>query len=72
MQVLRAEGEVVMFTMLKAIFNELASINAMLGSIVSFMRKLDNDGAMMLKNAMNNQNRAVDLYEKAVKEHEQS
>ena len=49
MQVLRAEGEVVMFTMLKAIFNELASINVMLGSIVSFMRKLDNDGAMMLK-----------------------
>lgn len=60
-----------MFTMLKAIFNELASINAMLGSIVSFMRKLDNDGAMMLENAMNNQNRAVYLYEKAAKEHEQ-
>lgn len=59
-----------MFTMLKAIFNEVASINAMLGSIVSFMKKLDNDGAMMLKNAMNNQNRAIDLYEKAVKEHE--
>ena len=28
-----------MFTMLKAIFNELASINAMLGSIVSFIDK---------------------------------
>lgn len=60
-----------MFTMLKAIFNELASINAMLGSIVSFMRKLDNDGVMTLKNAINDQSRAIDLYEKAVKEHEQ-
>lgn len=60
-----------MFTMLKAIFNELASINAMLGSIVSFMRKLDNDSAMMLEDAMNNQNRAVDLYEKAVKKHDE-
>lgn len=59
-----------MFTMLKAIFNELASINAMLGSIVSFMRKLDNDGAMMLENVMNNQNRAVYLYEEAVKEYD--
>lgn len=59
-----------MFTMLKAIFNELASINAMLGSIISFMRKLDNDGAMMLRSAMNNENRAIDLYEEAVKEYD--
>lgn len=58
-----------MFTMLKAIFNELASINAMLGSIVSFMRKLDNDGVMTLKNAINDQSRAIDLYEEAVIAH---
>lgn len=59
-----------MFAMLKAIFNELVSINAMLGSIVSFMRKLDNDGAMILRSAMNNENRAIDLYEEAVKEYD--
>lgn len=60
-----------MFTMLKAIFNELVSINAMLGSIVSFMRKLDDNGAIILRSAMNSEDRAIDLYEEAVKEREQ-
>ena len=60
-----------MFTMLKAIFNELASINAMLGSIVSVIKMQDDAAAKTIKSAASNENRAVNLYEKAVKEHEQ-
>lgn len=58
-----------MFTMLKAIFNELASIDAMLASIASIMEMHDDAAAMTIKSAASNEKRAVDLYEEAVKEH---
>ena len=60
-----------MFTMLKAIFNELASINASLNVLMKLIEKQD-DGVIMAINAVALSNEeAVKLYKKAVKEHEQ-
>lgn len=58
-----------MFTMLKAIFNELVSINASLSVLMNLMEKQDDGVAMAVNNAISNEDRAVKLYEKAVKEH---